>query len=370
MWRPCLTAGAVAALAVAAPGQWTQFQMKRHDGRGAYLWSYPENWNRGVPNAALPCEIGDDTSRRALHCVIRGAAACQTMELAEHARTEGCTLRVEKGASLTFAAGAVISKDRQSTFYINGAVRCLAPGHTFRVGGPWGKPDANLPSSGRVIVGPSGTLEAWFVGINTNHRARTTPSSPWGPRFYSKATDSEIVVNHGRLIALEGLRISTTQARRPGALRLRGGATFTTRPKARHGVQVWSGVWEIQGRKARIHVGKVEFWGSKFRRAVDAAGRTPLANAVSVLKLAGDGVSTIHAGSVSFVDATVLDVADLRVPAGTYKVIDAGRFEKKNLRLAPGTDLNAWRLEFDAHNGHLLLVRKPDALKRTARPKP
>lgn len=72
-------------------------------------------------------------------------------------------------------------------------------------------------------------VDAWFVGINTTHRAESVPSQPWGPRFFARSTGSEIVVNGGKLVAHEGLRISTTDSGHPGALRLKGKATLTSR---------------------------------------------------------------------------------------------------------------------------------------------
>ena len=77
---------------------------------------------------------------------------------------------------------------------------------------------------------------------------------------------------------------------------------------------------------------------------------------LSVLKLTGDGVSTIHARKVDFVDAAVLDVNDLRIPAGTYKVIDAAAINGTNLRFAPGTDTRKWSLKFDSPAGDLMLT--------------
>lgn len=350
---------ALACLLLPSPalGQWTHFKMKRHDGKGNYLWSYPENWHRGVPNSGTSCEIGDDSSGRAMHCVIRSDAVCRGMELAEHGRTEGSTLRLEKGASLTFTTGAVMSKDRESWFYVDGTAKSLTPNHTFRVGGPWGRPESGLPSSAHILIGPTGVLETWFIGINTSHRVEAAPSSPWGPKFFSGATDSEIVVNGGRLVAREGLRITTTDARRPGALRLRGRAKFTTNTDAKYGIDVWCGIWEIDGGKADIRVGDIEFWGNKFRDAVNSKTKRRVGSGLSVLKLTGDGISTIRARKLNFIDAAVLDASELKVPPGTYTIIDGKSLAGTNLRLAAGTDAGKWSFRFDPATSDLLLSR-------------
>ena len=77
--------------------------LDRKDAHGNDLWTSGENWTKGLPHSDLGVEIGDDHSGRALHCVIPEGydAVCHSLELAEHARTQGTTLRIEKGASLT-----------------------------------------------------------------------------------------------------------------------------------------------------------------------------------------------------------------------------------------------------------------------------
>jgi hypothetical protein len=125
-----------------ADGQtWTQFEMNRCDADGRFLWTEAENWTKGLPDGESCVEIGDDHSAKALHCVIPAEcqAACNHFELAEHARTQGTTLRLEENASLTVGGSAVLSKDRESWFYVDGTVRCLTEGADVRVGGPWGR---------------------------------------------------------------------------------------------------------------------------------------------------------------------------------------------------------------------------------------
>lgn len=351
---------------VSAQAQWTKFDMTKADAQSRYLWHEPANWSRGVPNGSLSVEIGDDSSGRALHCVIAANAVCRSMELAEHGRTEGTTLRLLKGVTLTFEAGAVMSKDRESTFYVDGTAKSLAPDTSFRMGGPWGRPEADLPSACHVIVSPTGALEAWFVGINTTHRANATPSSPWGPRFFSRATDSELIVNDGRLVALEGLRISTVDARRPGHLKLRGKAHLQMKEDARYGLQIWGGIWEIEGDQLNIRIGDVEFWGDKFKDAVNTQGDKKVGPGRAVLKLTGDGVSTIHAGKLNFVDAAFVDVGGLKVDPGRYVVIDGKSVDQINLKLVDGTDTDIWRLEVDKDKADVVLLRKPGEPKPSA----
>jgi hypothetical protein len=342
--------------------------MNRGDPSGSYLWTTPENWTLGVPRAGVDVEIGDDHSGKALHCVIPAGtdAICDRLELAEHGGTQGTTLRLEAGATLTIRESGVLSKDRESRCHIDGMLRCLKPGSTLRIGGPWGRPDRGEPASCRMVIGPAGAVQAWFIGINTDHRSGSVPSAPWGPRFFARSTDSGIAVNGGKLVAREGLRISTTDAGRPGFLRLRGGATFTSRRDGRYGIDLWCGVWEIDGGKARIRVGDIEFWGNKFADAKSGAKKKRVGPGLAVLKLSGDGISTIQARNVEFVDAAVLDVSSLKVPAGTYRIIDAERLGKTSLRLAKGTDRGKWSLKFDRSEGDLLLTYNP--LPATSRP--
>ena len=123
-------------------------------------------------------------SGKALHCVIPGScdAVCRHFELAEHARTQGTTLRVEKNATLTILESGVLSKDRESTFHVDGTLRLPKARGGLRVGGPWGRPDIGEPAACHLMIGPTGAVDAWFVGINTTYRAESVPSQPWGPR--------------------------------------------------------------------------------------------------------------------------------------------------------------------------------------------
>ncbi len=341
--------------------EWTQFEMNRKDTHGNYLWTTPDNWTKGLPNADLSVEIGDDHSGQALHCVIPKGhdAVCQNLELAEHARTQGTTLRLEKGASLTIRESGVLSKDRESWFYVDGILRCPRQGRGLRVGGPWGRPDINEPARCHLMIGPTGVVDAWFVGINTDHRKESIPSVPWGPRFFARSTGSEIVVTGGKLVAHQGLRMSTCDAKRPGILRLRGKAAFTSEPDSKYGIDIWCGIWEIDGGQARINVGDIEFWGNKFKDAINTKTNSKVGAGQTVLKLTGNGVSTIHARKVNFVDAAVLDVSGLKVPAGTYKVIDGAAVIGTNLRFAPETDTAKWSFKFDQAKGDLMLTFTP-----------
>jgi hypothetical protein len=340
---------------------WTQFEMNRKDTDGNHLWTTPENWTKGLPSSDLCVEIGDDHSGKALHCVIPAGcdAVCQHFELAEHGRTQGTTLRLEKGATLTILESGVLSKDRESTFYVEGTLRLPKAGGGLRVGGPWGRPDVGEPAACHLMIGPTGVVDSWFVGINTTHRAESVPSQPWGPRFFARSTESEIVVDGGKLVAHEGLRISTTDASRPGALRLKGKATFTSRRDSELSVDVWGGIWEIDGGEAVVRVGDVEFWGNKFEDAVNTKTSRRVGPGLAVLKLAGSGVSTIHAREVRFVDAAVLDVSSLKVPAGTYKVIDGASIKETSLRFAEGTDTGKWSFRLDPSQGDLTLTFAP-----------
>ena len=107
----------------------------------------------------------------------------------------------------------------------------------------------------------------------------------------------------------------------------------------------------------QIDVGDVEFWGNKFQDAVNAKTQTAVGPGPAVLKLTGDGISTIHARQVSFVDAAVLDVSGLNVPPRAYTVIDGESIGKTNLRLTTGPGEVKWRIEFDRDRGDVRVVK-------------
>ena len=153
--------------------------------------------------------------------------------------------------------------------------------------------------------------------------------------------------------------MSTCDAKRPGILKLRGKATFTSEPDSKYGIDVWCGIWEIDGGKAEINVGDIEFWGNKFKDAFNTKTNSKVGPGLAVLKLTGDGVSTIHARKVNFVDATVLNVCNLRIPAGTYRVIDGASISGTNLHFVTETDTSKWSFKFDKANGDLLLTFTP-----------
>jgi hypothetical protein len=150
--------------------------------------------------------------------------------------------------------------------------------------------------------------------------------------------------------------MSTCDANHPGKLALRGKATFTSKPDSEYGIDIWCGIWEIEGGRAKINVGDIEFWGNKFKDAVNTKAETRVGTGLAVLKLTGDGVSTINARKIDFVDAAVLDVSGLSVPAGTYKVIDATAIGRTKLRFAQGTDTRKWGFKFDSPAGDLMLT--------------
>jgi len=106
-------------------------------------------------------------------------------------------------------------------------------------------------------------------------------------------------------------------------------------------------------------VGDIEFWGNKFKDAFNTRTNSKVGAGLAVLKLTGDGVSTIHARKVNFVDAAVLNVCNLRIPAGTYRVIDGASIIGTNLHFATETDTSKWSFKFDKANGDLLLTFTP-----------
>lgn len=180
-----------------------------------------------------------------------------------------------------------------------------------------------------------------------------------GTAFFARSTDSEVIVTGGKLIARQGLWMSTCDANRPGALRLRGQATFTSEVDSKYGINIWCGIWEIDGGRAEINVGDIEFWGDKFKDATNTKTNRQVGAGLAVLKLTGEGISTIHARNVDFVDAAVLDVSELKITAGTYKIIDGITIRGTKLRFAAGTKTDQWSFKFDKANGDLLLTLTP-----------
>ena len=166
-------------------------------------------------------------------------------------------------------------------------------------------------------------------------------------------------MNGGRLTARGGLRMSTTDSAKPRALRLRRGASFSSDTESPTGVQIWCGVWELEGGGLSVRIGDLEMHGNKFAHEVSGKTGEAVGSGVSVLRLTGNGVSTIHARNLNFVDAAQLDVRRLNVTPGTYRVFDGLRIVGTDLELAPGTDVRAWDLLFDRENGDVLLRRKP-----------
>lgn len=192
-----------------------------------------------------------------------------------------------------------------------------------------------------------------------DHRAESVPSTPWGPRFFARSTDSEVIITGGKLVARQGLCMSTCDANHPGVLRLRGKAMFTSEADSKYGINIWCGIWGIDGGGAEINVGDIEFWGDKFKDAINTKTNSQVGAGMAVLKLAGKGISTIHARNVDFVAAAVLDVSELKIPTGTYKVIDGATIRGTKLRFSAGTDTGKWSFKFDKTNGDLLLTFTP-----------
>ena len=84
-----------------------------------------------------------------------------------------------------------------------------------------------------------------------------------------------------------------------------------------------------------------------------------MGSGLAVLKLSGNGVSTIHARNVDFVDAVVLDISSLKVRSGTYRIIDGSVIEGRNLRFASGTDKKKWSIRIDESEADVFLTLKP-----------
>ena len=98
------------------------------------------------------------------------------------------------------------------------------------------------------------------------------------------------------------------------------------------------------------------FLGNKFKDATNTKTSRQVGAGLAVLKLAGEGISTIHARNVDFVVGAVLDVSELKIPAGTYKIIDGVTIGGTKLRFATGTNTDQWSFEFDQTSGDLQLT--------------
>ncbi len=153
--------------------------------------------------------------------------------------------------------------------------------------------------------------------------------------------------------------MSTTDVKRPGALRLKGKATLEIKRDSQMGFQIWCGIWEINGGEARIQVGDIEFHGNKFADAVNGRTGKHVGAGTATLKLSGNGISTINARNLNFVDAAELDVSTLILPAGEYKLFNGESIDGTALKLAAGANRNRWSLRFDRKAGDVLLVVKP-----------
>ena len=55
----------------------------------------------------------------------------------------------------------------------------------------------------------------------------------------------------------------------------------------------------------------------------------------------------------------MLDVSELKIPRGTYRVIDGDSLGETNLQLAAPTSADNWRIQFDRVNGDLMLKFTP-----------
>ena len=338
------------------------FNDSRQDANSQYLWNYAENWMGGsVPTAGDAVELGNEAAGVPVHCTVTSDADCSAMELAEAHHTEGSTLWIQQGATMTVHGGLVtLSKDRESWTTVDGNFIHSTGNTTFRVGGPWGDPRGGAPSNGHLTINPTGLVECWFLGINTDHRANDVPSVGW-PRdgsSTSNSTDSEIIVNGGRLIARNGIRMSTTQAARPGKLICQGDAYVRTDSDSSYGFDFWCGIIEIHDGNVDIQIDDLEVWGNKYADEINIQGNIPVGWGYSIFKFIGSEISVIRVtGPADFIDGGMVDVSGMIVPDGSYKIIDAESFVNKSLQFTPGTDIGVWSFLFDDANGDLYVVK-------------
>ena len=316
------------------PPTYTDFLENEADGNGDYLWSTPNNWTSGLPGSQTQAQIGHSGVVGPVHCVLYDTGAtCNGVEIAEAGGTEGSSFLIAEGASLAYSGKILVAKDRLGYLTVNGMLN-VTNDADFQSGGPHGDP--GFPSKGVVVINSTGTVTADFVGIN---KQSTNPTEP----AHDQARGSSITVNGGTLTFDNGMRISTSEPNQPGLLKLADSASFTCSGGT---IEVWAGIWEIEGGNASISTQDILF---------DANWTFPDANAV--LRLSGDGVSTINATFVTIQPKTLLDVLNLNVSDGQYKVIDATSITDNGLAFADGTDTNDWYFNVDDTNGDLILGR-------------
>ena len=311
-----------------ANGAWSHFDMVRADAQGDYLWSYPENWSGGVPNAGTSIEIGDDSSRRAIHCVLKiPNAACAEVQIAEHGLTDGSSLTVKPGAMLTTNYWTQVGKDEWGVLIVEGTVR-VAGGVELSLGGVWEL------GGGLAVIRPGGLLEATGrVSLNKSRGKAATTS------------DSRIEV-YGTFSSGNGMDISSNDPYLPGSVWIGGNGRYTNLGGA---VNVEVGSLEVEGGSASVSTQSLRFYGAD-----------------TVLKLSGDGISTIDATAVTFDAGTLLDVRHLNVPDGTHTVIDGTSMTDNGLAFAPGTDTGVW--SFQVVGGDLRLTVDSGGLPINAAP--
>ena len=130
----------------------------------------------------------------------------------------------------------------------------------------------------------------------------------------------------------------------PGKLILGKRATFSQTGGI---MEIWAGVWQIDGDAVSISVKDLVLDGAKFFK-----------EGAAVLKLTGDGVSTIKADSVDLKSNAFVDVGGLKLKPGRYTLMQFKTLKNNKLALAKGTDPDQWALELDKDQSSLILIRK------------
>ncbi len=303
------------------------FQEVTADANGDYRWSEPNNWENGFPGRWSEAEIGGDSAGQAVHCTLYVDAICRGVQIAEHANTEGSSLLIGAGATLTSWHKAQVGKDRLGYLTINGTLN-IVDNQDFVAGGPWGVPPA-LPSRGIVVINSTGVLISDHIGINKGPRSPEYPAD-------NNATGSTITVNGGTMSCDNGITISTNDPNYPGILTTTGSAVVSCTGNI---VNIWAGTWVIDGGAANISVVDMICDGDKH-----------FTNGRAVFKLSGDGVSTIVANNVTLDSATLIDVSEANFAEGTYTLIDANNITDGGITFAAGANPNEWSLNVDANN--------------------
>lgn len=339
-----------------------QFRENQADpNTGLYLWSEASNWTwantttlSGLPKIDGQVEVGDDYSGPVSVYMDIPYAECRGVEIAEGyvRRTSGSSMHIPFGSTLDSRSRFQVGKDDKGFLTLDGNLSILPPPdgpsyphlHIGHYGHSNARGTVTISSTGNMYV--DGTV--YLLGVRM-------PGGPWG-------NDSDIPdeLDYGSSLTVDGtltfrvgMKISSGFRDLPGTFRIDGNATITQNAKYNNFFDLLGGgVMQIDGGNAAINfrmlnvVGDTDYYGN---------------DNPAVIKLSGDGVSTINiVGATTLGSGSVLDVSELNVAPNTYTVIDGASIVDTGLAFAPGTDTSLWSFDVDVASGNLLVTYVPE----------